>query len=171
MALVTLVYANIAISWQLLRFNVLKNIFLRFIGLKGLKMVWEKSSLIWNFFPWLWLKNLFFPDFSDWKKSSKFSLNSLISLIGGNPDSIASKTLNAHILLLDSRPTLFSHFVFAPNRFLCKRWKWPKMHKKLNFHSTDRSPFPVYPHSQHSRRKSFHKKRFEQIEKKLSFKL
>ena len=45
-ALVTLVYANIAslsaISWQLLRFNSLKNIFLRFIGLKGLKMVWKK---------------------------------------------------------------------------------------------------------------------------------
>ena len=30
-------------------------------------------------------KPLFFPDFSDWKKSSKFPLNSLISLIGGNP--------------------------------------------------------------------------------------
>ena len=30
-------------------------------------------------------KPLFFPDFPDWKKSSKFSLNSLISLIGGNP--------------------------------------------------------------------------------------
>ena len=40
-------------SWGL---TVLKNIFLRFIGLKGLKMVWEKSSLIWNFFPWFWLK-------------------------------------------------------------------------------------------------------------------
>ena len=66
-------------SWGL---TVLKNIFLRFIGLKGLKMVWKKSSLIWNFFPWFWLKNPFFPDFPDWKKSSKFSLN---SLIGGNP--------------------------------------------------------------------------------------
>ena len=53
----TLVYANIAISRQLLRFNSLKKIFLRFIGLKGLKMVWKKSSLIWNFFPWFWLKN------------------------------------------------------------------------------------------------------------------
>ena len=31
-------------------------------------------------------KPLFFPDFPDWKKSSKFSLNSLISLIGGNPE-------------------------------------------------------------------------------------
>ena len=41
-------------SWGL---TVLKNIFLRFIGLKGLEMVWKKSSLIWNFFPWLWLKN------------------------------------------------------------------------------------------------------------------
>ena len=39
----TLVYANIAISQQLLRFNSLKNIFLRFIGLKGLKMVWKKK--------------------------------------------------------------------------------------------------------------------------------
>ena len=45
-------------SWGL---TVLKNIFLRFIGLKGLKMVWKKSSLIWNFFPWFWLKNLFSP--------------------------------------------------------------------------------------------------------------
>ena len=30
-------------------------------------------------------KPLFFPDFPDWKKSSKISLNSLISLIGRNP--------------------------------------------------------------------------------------
>ena len=28
---------------------------------------------------------IFFPDLPDWKKSSKFSLKSLISLIGGNP--------------------------------------------------------------------------------------
>ena len=41
-------------SWGL---TVLKNIFLRFIGTKGLKMLWKKSSLIWNFFPWFWLKN------------------------------------------------------------------------------------------------------------------
>ena len=34
-------------SWGL---TVLKKIFFRFIGLKGLKMVWKKSSLIWNFF-------------------------------------------------------------------------------------------------------------------------
>ena len=47
-------------SWGL---TVLKNIFLRFIGLKGLKMVWKKSSLIWNFFPWFWLKNPVFPWF------------------------------------------------------------------------------------------------------------
>ena len=51
-------------SWGL---TVLKNIFLRFIDLKSLKMVWKKSSLIWNFFPWFWLKNPFFPDFPDWK--------------------------------------------------------------------------------------------------------
>ena len=41
-------------SWGL---TVLKDIFLRFIGLKGLEMVWKKSSLIWNFSPWFWLKN------------------------------------------------------------------------------------------------------------------
>ena len=65
-------------SWDL---TVLKNIFLRFIGLKGLKMVWKKSSLIWNIFPdfgwkipvfpWFpWLEKVFknfpeFPDFPD----------------------------------------------------------------------------------------------------------
>ena len=47
-------------SWGL---TVLKNIFLRFIGLNGLKMGWKKSSLIWNFFPWFWLKNPVFPWF------------------------------------------------------------------------------------------------------------
>ena len=66
-------------SWGL---TVLKNIFLRFIDLKGLKMVWEKSSLIWIFFPDFGWKIPVFPDFPDWKKSSKFSLN---SLIGRNP--------------------------------------------------------------------------------------
>ena len=44
-------------SWGL---TVLKNISLRFTGLKGLKMVWEKSSLIW-IFPWYWLKTPCFP--------------------------------------------------------------------------------------------------------------
>ena len=56
-ALVTLVYANITslstIFWQLLRFNSIKNIFLR---LKGLKIIWKKSSLFW-IFPWFWLKS------------------------------------------------------------------------------------------------------------------
>ena len=73
-ALVTLVYANIAISWQLLRFNSLKNIFLRSIGLNSLKMVWKKFPN-WKFFPrsppppvfpWFpWLEKVFkiFPDF------------------------------------------------------------------------------------------------------------
>ena len=75
-----LVYADIAISWQLLSLTVLKNIFLRFIGLKGLKMVWKKVPWFQIFFPDFGWKTLFFPD---WKKSSKFSLN---SLIGGNPD-------------------------------------------------------------------------------------
>ena len=40
-------------SWGL---TVLKNIFLRFIGLKGLKMFWEKKVPDLNFFPWFWLK-------------------------------------------------------------------------------------------------------------------
>ena len=33
---------------------------------------------------------LFFPDFPDWKKSSKFSL---ISLIGGNPARMADRKI------------------------------------------------------------------------------
>ena len=66
-------------SWGL---TVLKNIFLRFIGLKGL----EKKFPDLKFFSLILAeKPLFFPDFPDWKKSSKISLNSLISLIGGNP--------------------------------------------------------------------------------------
>ena len=63
---------------------VLKNIFLRFIGLKRLKMVWKKKFLYLNFFSLILAQNpLFLPDFPVWKKSSKFSL---ISLIGGNPE-------------------------------------------------------------------------------------
>ena len=81
-ALVTLVYANIAISWQILRFNSLKKHFPQIYRFNRFENGLEKSSLIWNFFPWFWLKNWFFPDFPDWKKSSKFSLNSLIC---GNP--------------------------------------------------------------------------------------
>ena len=69
-------------SWGL---TVLKNIFLRFIGLKGLKWFGKKVPWFEIFFPDFGWKPLFFPDFPDWKKSSKFSLNSLISLIGGNP--------------------------------------------------------------------------------------
>ena len=69
-------------SWGL---TVLKNFFLRFLGLKGLKMVWEKVPWFENFFPDFGWNPVFFPDFPDWKKSSKFSLN---SLIGGNPDPI-----------------------------------------------------------------------------------
>ena len=38
-------------------------------------------------------KPLFFPDFPDWKKSSKISLNSLISLIGGNPVTVKLKQI------------------------------------------------------------------------------
>ena len=57
-----------------------------FPQIKRFKNSFEKSSLIWKFFPWFWLKTLlFFPDFTDWKKSSKIFLFSLISLIGGKP--------------------------------------------------------------------------------------
>ena len=43
-------------------------------------MVLKKSSLMRNFSSLILAENpLFFPDFPDWKKSSKFSL------IGGNP--------------------------------------------------------------------------------------
>ena len=45
-------------------------------------MVWKKFPDL-KFFPLILAENpLFFPDFPDWKKSSKISL---ISLIGGNP--------------------------------------------------------------------------------------
>ena len=94
-ALVTLVYANTAISWQLLRFNSLKKHFPQIYRFKRFENGSEKSSLIWNFFPWFWLKTPFPPDFPDWKKSSKFSL---ISLISGNPETRSTNTLSANIL-------------------------------------------------------------------------
>ena len=54
MTLVTLVYANIAISWQLLRFNSLKKHFPQIYRFKnGL----EKKFPDLKFFPWFWLKN------------------------------------------------------------------------------------------------------------------
>ena len=53
----TLVYANIAIFWQLLRFNSLKKHFPQIYRFKRFENGLEKSSLIWNFFPWFWLKN------------------------------------------------------------------------------------------------------------------
>ena len=75
----TLVYANIAISWQLLRFNSLKKHFPRVYRFKW----FGKNFPDLKFFSLILAeKLLFFPDFPDWKKSSKFSLNSLIS---GNP--------------------------------------------------------------------------------------
>ena len=59
-ALVTLVYANIAslsaISWQLLRFNTLKKLFPQIFGFKRFENGLGKSSLIWKLFPWFWLK-------------------------------------------------------------------------------------------------------------------
>ena len=50
-------------------------------------MVWEKKFPDLKFFSLILAENhLLFPDFPDWKDSSKFSLISLNSLIGGNPD-------------------------------------------------------------------------------------
>ena len=67
-----------AISRQLLKkgFTVLKNIIPQ---IKRFQNGFEKKFPDLKFFPWFWLKTPFSPDFSDWKKSSKFSL------IGGNP--------------------------------------------------------------------------------------
>ena len=89
-ALVTLVYANIAslsaISWQLLRFNSLKKHFPQIFGFIRFENGLGKKFPDLKFFSLILAENpLFFPDFPDWKKPSKFSLNSLISLIGGNP--------------------------------------------------------------------------------------
>ena len=82
----TLVYANIAISWQLLRFNSLKKHFPQIYRFKRFENGLEKKFPDLKFFSLILAENpLFFPDFPDWKKSSKFSLNSLISLISGNP--------------------------------------------------------------------------------------
>ena len=79
----TLVYANIAISWQFLRLNSLKKHFPQIYRFKRFENGWEKKFPDLKFFPLILAKKpLFFPDFPDWKKSSKFSL---ISLIGGNP--------------------------------------------------------------------------------------
>ena len=48
-------------------------------------MVWKKVPWF-EIFPLILAENPpFFPNFPDWRKSSKFSPNSLISLIDGNP--------------------------------------------------------------------------------------
>ena len=85
-ALVTLVYANIAISQQLLRFNSLKKHFPQIYRSKRFENGLKKKFPDLKYFSLILAdKPLFFPDFPDWKKSSKISLNSLISLIGRNP--------------------------------------------------------------------------------------
>ena len=54
-----------------------------FLQIKKFENGSEKKFLDLKFFPLILAENpLFFPDFPDWKKSSKFSL---ISLIGGKP--------------------------------------------------------------------------------------
>ena len=79
----TLVYANIAISRQLLRFNSLKKHFPQVYRFNWFENGLEKKFPDLKFFSLILAENpRFFPDFPDWKKSSKFSLN---SLIGGNP--------------------------------------------------------------------------------------
>ena len=73
--LVTLVYANIAISWQLLRFNSLRKHFPQIYRFKRFENGLEKKFPDLKFFSLILAeKPLFFPDFPDWKKSSKFSL-------------------------------------------------------------------------------------------------
>ena len=79
----TLVYANIAISWQLLRFNSLKKHFPQIYRFRRFENGLGKKFPDLKFFSLILAeKTLFFPDFPDWKKSSEISLN---SLIGGNP--------------------------------------------------------------------------------------
>ena len=95
-ALVTSVYANIAslsaISWQLLRFNSLKKHFPQIFGYKRFENGLGKKFSDLKYFPLILAENpIFYPDFPDWKKSSKFSLN---SLIGGNPAFSSHNFLN-----------------------------------------------------------------------------
>ena len=52
----TLVYANIAISWQLLRFNSLKKHFPQIYRIKRFENGLEKKFPDLKFFPWFWLK-------------------------------------------------------------------------------------------------------------------
>ena len=118
----TLVYANIAISWQLLGFNSLKKHFPQIYRFKGFKNGLEKKFPDLKFFSLILAeKPLFFPDFPDWKKSSKFSLNSLISLIGGNPALWRYVSHSNHSGLRLSFRRSF-HFKFAFAKSVSTRW-------------------------------------------------
>ena len=72
-ALVILVCVNIAISWQLLRFNSLKK---HFPQIYRLKKVWKwfgKKIPWFELFSLILAENpLFFPDFPDWKSLQNF---------------------------------------------------------------------------------------------------
>ena len=64
-------------------FNSLKKHFPQIYRFKRFENGLEKKFPDLKFFSLILAENpLFFPDFPDWKKSSKFPLN---SLIGGNP--------------------------------------------------------------------------------------
>ena len=77
-------------SWGL---TVLKKHFPQVYRFKWFENGLEKKFPDLKFFSLILAKKtLFFPDFPDWKKSSKFSLNSLISLIGGNPGDVINTT-------------------------------------------------------------------------------
>ena len=93
--LVTLIYANIAslstISWQLLRFNSLKK---HFPQIKRFENGLERKFPDLKFFSLILAENPpFSPDFPNWKKSSKFSL---ISLLGGNPATQTDQLWHKH---------------------------------------------------------------------------
>ena len=69
MALVTSVYTNIAIFWQLLRFNSLKKHFPQIYRFKRFENVLGKKVPDLKFFPWFWLKTPCFSLISLTRKS------------------------------------------------------------------------------------------------------
>ena len=83
-------------NWQLLRFNSLKKRCPQIFGFKRFENGLGKKFPDLKYFPLILAENpIFYPDFPDWKKSSKFSLN---SLIGGNP-AFSSRNFTEHFNL------------------------------------------------------------------------
>ena len=95
-----------------------------FLRLKVWKWFWKKFP---DFkFPLILAENPpFSPDFPDWKKSSKISLNSPIFLIGGNPDSFHTTYcflllyfVEFFFMLLEGHQTLVLQIAFLMRQHL-----------------------------------------------------